>query len=166
MTDVFWIDREGQGRLGIMPRPRGGECLSDEIANLKSKGVDILVSAITADEATELELEHEQALCEASGVEYWDFPISDRSIPSLEVGHDFLEKASAAMRQGRSVVIHCRFGVGRSGMLCAGVLMLESLAPYEALEKVSNARGLIVPDTVAQRDWLFELGERLKRESG
>jgi hypothetical protein len=39
------------GRLAIVPRPRGGDWLADEVARLKAAGVDILVSMLEPAEA-------------------------------------------------------------------------------------------------------------------
>ena len=50
---LYWIDREGV-RLGIMPRPRGNDWLSDDLRLLRQAGVDVIVSALTALEAEEL----------------------------------------------------------------------------------------------------------------
>ena len=43
---IYWIDDFESGRLGIMPRPRGGDWLEDEIRSLKVSGVDAVVSLL------------------------------------------------------------------------------------------------------------------------
>jgi hypothetical protein len=47
----FWVDTDNQIRLAIVPRPRGGDWLEDEVAHIKRAGVDVLVSMLQADEA-------------------------------------------------------------------------------------------------------------------
>ena len=42
--DIFWIKAAGRGRLAVMPRPRGGDWLEDEILHLKRSGIGILVT--------------------------------------------------------------------------------------------------------------------------
>jgi len=46
--EVFWIDRLAKRLLGIMPRPRGGDWLDDELQALGKAGVNVVVSLLTA----------------------------------------------------------------------------------------------------------------------
>ena len=50
-------------RLAIVPRPRGNDWLEDEVTHMKRAGVDVLVSMLQPDEATELGLSAEAKLC-------------------------------------------------------------------------------------------------------
>ena len=47
-----------------MARPRGGDWLADEMRALSEAGADILVSALTTDEANELDLARERTAAE------------------------------------------------------------------------------------------------------
>ena len=60
---IYWIAHVQLGRLAIMPRPRGGDWLEDEIHALRESKVDIIVSLLEPDEAVEFELEPEAACC-------------------------------------------------------------------------------------------------------
>ena len=78
---VFWVNPGANGRLAIVPRPRGNEWLRDDLTALRRNGIDILVSLLTRAEAAHLGLEFEQAMCEAAGIEFRSFPIPDHSVP-------------------------------------------------------------------------------------
>jgi hypothetical protein len=58
-----WIKAEGV-RLAIIPRPRRGDWLPDDISLLQRAGVDVVVSALTAPEAEELGLLEESEYCQ------------------------------------------------------------------------------------------------------
>jgi hypothetical protein len=88
---IYWINGIESGRLGIMPRPRGGDWLEDEIRSLKSSGVDTVVSLLESDEITELDIAEEESLCEANAISYLSFPLRDRNVPPLK--RDTLEFA-------------------------------------------------------------------------
>ena len=80
-AEVHWICEIKKGRLGTMPRPRGGDWLEDEIRSLNELGVDVVVSLLENHETRELDIEQEQACCEAIGISFLSFPIRDRDVP-------------------------------------------------------------------------------------
>jgi protein-tyrosine phosphatase len=53
------------------------------------------------------------------------------------------------------VAIHCRAGIGRSTTLAACVLILLGVEGDVALDMIAAARGLEVPETEAQRQWVL-----------
>ena len=65
---VFWINQSDSGHIGIIPRPRGGDWLEDEIASLHQSHADVIVSLLENDEISELDLTQEQTLCEKTGI--------------------------------------------------------------------------------------------------
>ena len=62
------------------------------------------------------------------------------------------------VREGKAVSIHCRAGIGRSSLIAAGVLICSGLAADDALRLIGIARGIDVPDTEAQREWVIAFG--------
>ena len=162
MTTVYWVPRKGAGRLGLMQRPRGGDELASDIESLRDQKVDVLLSALTDWEMEELDLNEQHICCNKVGIEFWRFSIFDRSIPALDLTLELLNRIKAELDKGRSVVVHCRLGIGRSGILAAGTLILEGERPAVAINRVSRARELQVPDTAEQATWLYDLGDRLK----
>ena len=49
-AELSIVDGPWPGRLAIVPRPRGGDWLEDEVRAWREAGVDIVVSALEADE--------------------------------------------------------------------------------------------------------------------
>ena len=52
-TELYWIEGPWLSRLAIMPRPRGGDWLEDEITSWRHVGIDTIVSALMKEESTE-----------------------------------------------------------------------------------------------------------------
>jgi protein-tyrosine phosphatase len=160
--EIYWIKDFKVGHLAIMPRPRAGDWLEDEIKGLRQEGVDILVSLLTIDEIYELGYKAENDICRANNIEFISFPIPDRKIPSSMT--ETIQLSQSLLTQiisGKKVAIHCRAGIGRSALMVGCILVCSSISPFMAYEMVAKSRGLAVPDTEEQKLWLDIFARRL-----
>jgi protein-tyrosine phosphatase len=161
-TGVFVIPGPWPGRLAVVPRPRGGDWLADELAAWRRAGVGTVVSLLTPDEVIDLDLAEEDRLTYAEGMEFVSFPINDREVPdSTAAAAGLFTKLDAALAAGTTVLIHCRQGIGRSAIVAAGLLVRTGLDAETALGRVASARGLPVPETDEQRRWVAALTPQL-----
>lgn len=162
-TEAYWIAGKWPGRLGIVPRPRGGDWLEDELRAWRASGVDIVVSLLTPDEIREFDLEAEAALSRKHGIQFRPFPIPDRGVPSsLEAIADLVADLARTLLAGKSVVIHCRQSIGRSALLAALLLASSGEDPDQAFSAIEEARGRPVPDTAEQHAWVKTSAARLR----
>jgi protein-tyrosine phosphatase len=123
VDELRWIKEIAPHRLAISPRPRGGDWLAGDIAAWHAAGVDTVISLIDGAEERELELEQEALLCRTYGVEFVSFPIKDRSVPSSpDAAASLVDWVVSDLRRGLGVAIHCRLGIGRTGLVAACVL--------------------------------------------
>jgi len=156
--DIHWIHHSFPGVLGIATRPRGGDWLEADLARARSQRLELLVSLLQPSETVELELTAEGRQAVALGMTFLSFPIHDRSVPSVGVDAvSVLRSLLARLQQGTRVAVHCRQGIGRSGLVCASLLVLGGVTPEDAWNAVQRARGSPVPDTAEQRDWVHAL---------
>jgi protein-tyrosine phosphatase len=144
------------GRLATMAHPAGGDRLDDEMAALRIAGVDVLVSLQTANEQAEIGLIDEAAAAARAGIEFRHLPIADMGVPEAVTVAPAISAVSHDLTSGRHVVIHCWAGIGRSSTIAAAVLIQLGATAADACATVSAARGMPVPETRAQRDWLDE----------
>jgi protein-tyrosine phosphatase len=151
VTHPYWITE----RLAIVPRPRGGDWLDDEMAALRSAGIDVVVSMLEESETAELGLEAEHAAARRAHIEFVGFPIPDRSVPPnlLQFG-ELLIALERHMSAGKRVGVHCRACIGRSSVVVGSLLMRSGMSPGEVWHAISGARGFPVPDTQDQREWV------------
>ncbi len=164
-TKLYWIDKfENGGAIGIMARPRGNDWLTDEIKRLKDTGVTTVVSLLEKDEIQELGLRDEQRLCNQLQIDYINFPIKDRAVPTEQATVDKLvELLDNKVSEGQKVVIHCRMGIGRASLIAAAVLIKRGLITDIVIEKITQVRELQVPDTDEQVLWLKRLEKRINK---
>jgi protein-tyrosine phosphatase len=155
--DVYWLRELDGVRLAIMPRPRSGEWLADDIAGWNRLGVQTVVSLLESHEVRALDIADEQSLCERANLRFVSFPIPDRGVPKHAVEFtNLVTSIEQRLRSGESVAVHCRAGIGRSGLLGACVLSTFGVDPDSAFGMLSRARGVTVPDTDAQIRWVHE----------
>jgi protein-tyrosine phosphatase len=155
-SELYWIEGPWPGRLAIMPRPRGGDWLEEEIASWQHMGIDVVVSTLTKEEIAELDLAGEQEACIAGKIVFIAFPIEDRSTPpSRKATLELVHRLEQELALGKKIAIHCRQGVGRSALLAACVLTAKGVDPASAWERIAFVRGCTVPDTSEQREWVM-----------
>jgi protein-tyrosine phosphatase len=153
--DLYWLDGTWPGKLALAPRPRGGDWLEDYIASWSRAGIRTVLSLLTPEEQRDLELRNEPVEVLQHGMQFLSFPIPDRQIPRSEAKwSEVLETVAADLSAGKNVLVHCRQGIGRTGLVAACLLVKNGMSPGAAVDSVSAARGLPVPETSEQRDWI------------
>jgi protein-tyrosine phosphatase len=118
-------------------------------------GVDTVLSLLSPDEEHTLGLVNEGDGARAQDIDFISLPIPDRQVPGSETElAAVLERVDARLSAGKNVLIHCRQGVGRAGLVAACLLVRKGLDPSAAVEIISAARGVAVPETREQRQWI------------
>jgi predicted protein tyrosine phosphatase len=139
---LYWIKGPWPGRLAIVARPRGGDWLEDEVRSWARSGLQVIVSLLTPQETAEFDLTNQGALCRSNGIEFVSFPIPDRGVPSS--GEETLRLVRALeghLAAGTNVGIHCRQGIGRSGLAAACALLRP--ACHRTLRSTNSARPVV-----------------------
>jgi protein-tyrosine phosphatase len=154
-AQVYWVSGPWPGRLGVVPRPRGGDWLADEVRSWRAAGLDVVTSLLAPDEVAEFELQDEETLSCKAGIEFYSFPIPDYSVPRSPADlSKLVSRLETALDSGKNVAVHCRQGIGRSSLVVASVLIAAGEEPNEAFHRIEQARGRSVPDTAEQREWV------------
>jgi len=149
-AELYTVEHEGQSKLSVMARPRGGDWLPAEVRAWRDAGVDMVVSLLTRHEQVELGLNDEASLCQRANLAFHSFPIPDRSVPQFAEVEPLIDEIAEALNTGKHMAIHCRMGIGRSAMIAAAVLVTLGETSGDALERIREARGFSVPDTPQQ----------------
>jgi len=143
----------GLGKVGITFCP--GKYDRQAMSGYWDRDLEIDVDAIrdwgaaaivTLVEPAELVLLRVERLGEAvtkRGMQWFHLPIVDVSTPAGSFEDDWKVAGAALraiLRDGRNVLVHCRGGLGRAGMIAARLLVEVGTDPASAISKVRAAR--------------------------
>ncbi|HEY6004662.1 MAG TPA: cyclin-dependent kinase inhibitor 3 family protein [Anaeromyxobacter sp.] len=138
------------GRLGFAPAPGRwrldaslppARCLDDDLRTLCACGASVLVTLLEESEMARIGLADLLARAERAGLETLWFPIADATAPSdLGPTARLVEKILERLAAGRTVVVHCHAGIGRSGTVAACCLVARGADPRRAIDAVREAR--------------------------
>lgn len=160
---LYLVAASWPGKLSLSSRPRGGDWLEDEVLDWRRIGIDTVVSLLTQEEEMELGLEDEAAEARKQDLTFISYPIQDRGVPSdPSTLPTLLEALHRDLQQGKSVLVHCRQGIGRTGLVAASLLVLEGMEPEAAIKEVSKVRGVPIPETREQEDCIYEVATDLE----
>ena len=156
---VSWIENRQAaalwpGRLGltIAPGKKGkspaGPTVHDrdletDFAALKSEQVqvDVLVNLMEEDEGLRYGMGEYDAVAQQSGLTVRRYPIVDVDVPSDRATFAALvDELYADLQAGKTVVVHCLGGLGRSGTLAACLLIRAGLDAQAAIDLTRRCR--------------------------
>ncbi len=93
----------------------------------------------------------------SQGLDWYHLPIKDASIPP-PIFEERWERVGRELRErllsGQSLVIHCRGGLGRTGVIAAWLLIDLGEAPRQALARVRRVRPGAV-ETAEQEEYVL-----------
>ncbi|NCV21211.1 MAG: protein phosphatase [Chloroflexi bacterium] len=118
---------------------------------------DCLVSLLDASEFAALGISELDTFAVANGIRPVLFPIPDMHPPHERDRDAFIaliEGIISGASAGQNVVIHCRAGIGRSGLVAASVLVARGLSAPHAIEVVREVRSPRSVETSEQRAWV------------
>ncbi|MEO1322415.1 MAG: dual specificity protein phosphatase family protein [Pseudomonadota bacterium] len=160
----YLITEAKNSALWMMPAPTfagGVPATLDRCCELR---IQHIVSLVEDNETWLLGLEKLGYECFTRNIELLKMPIVDRKTPaSIEEFTALLSVCHHLMREGESIGVHFKSGIGRSGLLICSLLGRLGFDMQEALNRIRDLRGLEAPNTVEQLDWLKEKWPLLSR---
>ena len=152
---IYQVKQLGAGQLSVMAKPVSGEYIEDEFSAIAKEGINLVVSLLEKHEEYSVGLSCEEELCNKNAIEFLSFPIPDRGLPESIRSFSALTKGLySQINSGTNVVVHCRAGIGRTGIVSAGILLHSGMSSDAAFQLISERRGVEVPDTEEQKAWV------------
>ncbi|RWO88608.1 ADP-ribosylglycohydrolase family protein [Mesorhizobium sp.] len=126
----------------------------DEVARWGAAAVLTLVEDL---ELSELRIENLGSEVRRRHMDWIHAPIVDISVPDSRFEQEWPENSAkllGLLRRGNRVLVHCRGGIGRAGMISARLLVELGADPQDALTIVRTARHPNAAETKAQEMWV------------
>eukprot|EP00210_Caulerpa_lentillifera_P002190 g2104.t1 len=176
--NVSWVMKSNTGgRVGLTFCPgkkvcRGGvywcRNLDADLTRLKTDfGVTTVVCLLSQAELTSLNLRNYAADVQSKGLKVHSFPIVDMSAPdSLNKTVDFVDLIKTKLADGEVIIIHCRGGVGRAGLIASCLLLRLNLAtsPNDAIAKIRKLRCRTAVESYCQERFIAHYAHFIRNE--
>ena len=154
MSDPFFtVPRDGAGTLSLGPRPQTG-ALDAWCEQARSEGVTFVVSMLSDEEIADFALTAEGEALARRGISFTRYGVLDYGTPEKPNFRGLVEAMRAELDGGAHVHIHCAGGTGRAGTVSSCILVAEGAKAQDAVSTVSRARGVQVPETSKQLDFV------------
>jgi protein-tyrosine phosphatase len=139
------------GRLGMTLAPgkkapgiagRWERDLDTDLKRLVSEyQARVLVSLLPREEYKRYGVLDLKSATDTHQIELLEFPIPDGGVPpSIRAVVDFVPEILARLQSGETVVVHCRGGLGRTGLIAACCLTTVGFQADQAIAEVRKVR--------------------------
>ncbi len=138
-----------------MPMP-STECLGENLRTISEQGIDKILCLMQKDESDSLGLQDQESGCVHHGMEFQRFEIPDYGVPDLYDLKALIAQIHPEVIDGTNLLVHCRGGIGRTGLVCCCLLIATKLCASDAIALMTAKRGCTVPETQAQIDLISQ----------
>ena len=133
-----FVDTPGGGKIGLSPFPK-----IHEFQDFRIWRATALVTLLEPQEMAFLGVKDLGKQAESSGLAWHHLPIGDMAVPDAGFEERWLKSGPLfrkSLRGGGRLVVHCRAGLGRTGMFGARLLVELGIAPDAAIAAIRKAR--------------------------
>ncbi|EAR08072.1 tyrosine-protein phosphatase [Reinekea blandensis] len=120
-----------------------GEALPDALSRLKHTGASTLITMLSNEELDHLGVPDLGKVAADEGFHWVQLPIEDDCAPEAPFEQAFAQHGEALLQRltaGETLVIHCRGGTGRTGLMAAILLLNAGMDGAEVQSRIQSVR--------------------------
>lgn len=117
--------------------------LALDLDAISAWGARLVLTLVEPAELVALQVPDLGAEIQRRGMAWRHLPIADYSVPGEAFEQQWATHGAeirALLRDGADVLVHCKGGLGRAGMMAARLLVELGMSPEEAIREVRRAR--------------------------
>ncbi|KAI9267392.1 protein-tyrosine phosphatase-like protein [Sporodiniella umbellata] len=142
-----------------------------DLTRIESFGITMIVCCLDDYELYSLGVSWSEYQAEAAkkNIEIYRLPINDGGCPdSMSVMETTVESINALLRQGSNVLIHCRAGIGRAGLVASCWLLENFLCQTaeKAVSVVRSQRSVRAVETLKQANYIIRYLISMRQRHG
>ena len=145
--DIYEFSGFTNGQLAICPEPAS----DDSFEKVAQWNADIIVTMITVEEFARDDF---SAKITHATPQWIQAAVSDFGIPENDFGA-VIDRLLAVLQTDGRILIHCKGGQGRSGMMAMRLLVEQGEPAIDALARIRRVRPNAV-ETIQQEQWASE----------
>lgn len=148
----------GGGILALSPLPGAGGDYGWDLEHVREWTPALVLSLVTQVEFLQAGAQRFGQDLQDRGTRWVHMPIRDFGVPDRSFAENWptvSDQARRALMGGGRVLVHCRGGCGRSGMVALRLMIEAGEAPDEALERLRAVRPCAV-ETDPQMQWALQ----------
>ncbi len=147
------------GILAICPLPGGDGAYAEDVEHMREWQPALVLTLVTKVELVEGGAEGLGQAMQDSGSRWFHLPIDDMGTPDDTASDRWPEIsriALGALRGGGRVLVHCKAGCGRSGMIALRLMCEAGEDPAAALARLRQVRPCAI-ESDAQMAWAIKV---------
>ena len=135
------------------------ECFRGFASELHERGINHIIVLLTKKEMGFYDHGSLLSMYESHGFSTIHYPVADFGIPKSLESFAELQSQLVQITETNPILIHCRAGGGRTGLVIAGLIVALGISPLRALQMVRRKRSV---ETEEQEQFLIEYAQLLR----
>jgi ADP-ribosyl-[dinitrogen reductase] hydrolase len=131
---------------------------------IQNWGAAAVITLLEPEELAELRVEHLGEEVRRRGMQWFHLPIADGFTPDDNFERQWDvdgEEIRALLHSGCDILVHCRGGLGRAGMIGARLLVELGVEPETAVVEVRAVRKGAI-ETPEQEEYVLRIGSKMR----
>lgn len=151
----------GEGTLAISPCPGVKTSYAHGLQTLITFAPSIVISMTTLEEMRDIGAQSLPEDLARNDIKWLHFSVQDYDAASPEaepIWAVISQTVRIALGEGQKVLVHCKGGCGRSGMVALRIMVEHGEDPQAALTRLRDVRPCAC-ETKSQTDWAIMIGQ-------